>query len=277
MGVRSKGACARSAGVRRGGRRASSAGAAIGSTRSCSSTRPGRPWPWRTSTSASLAWLSRKGIESTTSSSMSGCAAVKDCSCGTRIWRAKVGGDVTRKRCSLCRRRWCWGMAASKASAWLTCCRYSRPAAVSASARAARTKTGVPSKSSTAATRLLTALALTASSSAARSKLPSRAAASKARRPSMEGKRSSAAIGAQSMPRDSRDSRDSRYSRYSRTSEPARTPSNRMRRARSTRLRHWPAAWRMAAASTTGSASVKSRVTVLKSSKRSLMPMVRPA
>ena len=57
-----------------------------------------------------------------------------------------------------------------------------------------RVNSAVPNSSSTVATRLLTALAVTCSSSAARSKLPWRAAASKARKPSIEGRRTSGSV-----------------------------------------------------------------------------------
>jgi len=52
--------------------------AATGTTRSSSSSVPpwAAGWPWRTSTSASVAAASRNGIDSTISSSTSGCAAV---------------------------------------------------------------------------------------------------------------------------------------------------------------------------------------------------------
>ncbi len=73
-----------------------------------------------------------------------------------------------------------------------------------------------------------------------------------------------------------------------RRGEPCRRPEaadagcRRARRAggcggsRSTRFRHSPAARRIAAGSSVGAAIVWSRVTVLKSSKRNLMPIVRP-
>ena len=54
-----------------------------------------------------------------------------------------------------------------------------------------RTNRAAPSRSSSVAIRLLTALAVTASSSAVRSKVPSRAATSKARSPSIDGSRRS--------------------------------------------------------------------------------------
>ena len=60
-------------------------------------------------------------------------------------------------------------------------------------------------------------------------------------------------------------------------SAPTLTPSSRMRRVSATRLRHCPAARRISVASRVASSSVRSRVTVWKLSKRSLMPMVRPA
>ncbi len=60
-------------------------------------------------------------------------------------------------------------------------------------------------------------------------------------------------------------------------SVPTRTPSRRMRRASSMRLRHVRAAWRISPASWVAASSVVSRVTVRKSSKRSLTPIVRPA
>ena len=57
----------------------------------------------------------------------------------------------------------------------------------------------------------------------------------------------------------------------------ARTPSRRSRRARSTRFRHWPAARRISRPSRVCAGRVRARVAILKSSKRSLMPMVLAA
>ena len=54
----------------------------------------------------------------------------------------------------------------------------------------------------------------------------------------------------------------------------ARTPSRRSRRVRSTRFRHWPAARRISRPSRVCAGRVRSRVAILKSSKRSLMPIV---
>ena len=54
----------------------------------------------------------------------------------------------------------------------------------------------------------------------------------------------------------------------------ARTPSRRRRRPRSTRFRHWPAARRISRPSRVCAGRVRARVTVRKSSKRSLMPIV---
>jgi hypothetical protein len=116
---------------------------------------------------------------------------VKRSSAGTRICLAKVGGALTRSRSTRCAVRRCSGTAASSPSAAPTCARYSLPVAVSESDFGPRVNSGAPSNSSSAAMRLPIALAVTLSSSAARSKLPRRAAASKALRPSIDGNRMS--------------------------------------------------------------------------------------
>ena len=129
IGVRSSGAWRRSAGARSGGSRASSAGAAIGSTRSCISSRPPARPGRRGAPRRRRRRCRRRGRGSTAPppARRSGCAAVKRSRRGTRICRAKVGGALTRSRCTRCAARRCSGIAASRPSAARTCARYSLP------------------------------------------------------------------------------------------------------------------------------------------------------
>ncbi len=178
-GERSDGRPASMAGVQGRGRPSSSPGAAIGSARSSSSRSPAAT-PWlspRTSTSASGRSWPSEGLDRRISSSISGQASAKDARRGIRICRAKVGGVRRVSRCWRWTWRRCSGTAASWARIGAICSRYSRPWEVSASERPSRCNRLTPSIPSRPETRLLAALPVIDRSSAARSKVPSRAAA----------------------------------------------------------------------------------------------------
>jgi hypothetical protein len=133
----------------------------------------------------------QEGIDSTTSSSTSGARgrrmAVRAPAPGARRWaaRSRAAGARAAPR----------GGAAASPPAGQRAAHLVQVLAAAGGQRqrlALAREQRLPSRASSVATRLPTALAVTCSSPAARSKLPSRAAASKARRPSMEGSRRSA-------------------------------------------------------------------------------------